>query len=64
MKIRIVVEADLTGISKAVLEDLDGDLTEAIDQAVEGGEYYLTHPDTEREYDCDISVSKVTVETI
>lgn len=63
MKIKIVIEADLTGITKAQLEDCGEDqLTDAIDEAVEGGSYYLTNPDTEREYDCEISVSKVTIE--
>ena len=31
-----------------------------VDEAIEGGDYTLTHPDTEREYETDVSVLSVT----
>ena len=62
MKVRIVIDADIKGLSWAALEACESEMTDSIDEAVEGGSYYLTHPETDREYEPEVSVTSVRIE--
>lgn len=61
MNVRIIIDANLTGITKPVLEDCEAELIETLDAELSQG-YFLTHPDTDREYEAEISVTKVVIE--
>lgn len=60
----IKIEADVTGVSRhKLLNDLEEDFRQAVDEAVECGSYYLTDVETDKEYELEVSVERVTLET-
>jgi len=59
MLIKITIEADLKGISSAALDECEDELREIIMETVDTGDYFLTHPETEKEYEVELSVKSV-----
>jgi len=62
MLIKITIEADLKGISSSALDECEDELRDVITETLDSGDYFLTHPETEKEYEVEMSVNKVEIE--
>jgi hypothetical protein len=62
-KIVIHIEAEISGIPRTkLLEDLSSDFEAIVDEAVEGADYFLQDPDSDKEYDSiEVSVTSVKI---
>jgi hypothetical protein len=64
MKVQITVVADLKGASKAKLEnDLYPSLTEEMGERLEGESYFVVSDEDDKEYEIEVSVTSVTMES-
>jgi len=64
MKVQIIIVADMKGLPKSQLAESAGDeLSEFIDQAIEGGDYVVTDDD-DKTYEVEFSVQHVRVEPL
>jgi hypothetical protein len=62
MKAKIIITVDINGISKDALDECEDELRDILSETVESGDYFLTHPETEKEYEVAISVQSVEIE--